>query len=93
MKEAASKLIPTGFISGVEALTALKCRMRISTGSKDLDSVLCGGIETGTITEIFGEGRTGKTQICSMLAVCAQLQREHGGAEGKVIIINSVEGV
>ena len=60
MKEAACKLIPTGFISGVEALTVLKSRLRISTGCKELDSVLGGGVETGTITEIFGESRTGE---------------------------------
>ena len=59
LKEAAIKLIPTGFISGVEALAVLKSRMRITTGSKELDSILGGGVETGTITEIFGEGRTG----------------------------------
>lgn len=33
----------------------------ISTGSKGLDTLLGGGMETGSITEIFGEFRTGKT--------------------------------
>jgi DNA repair protein RAD51 len=44
----------------------------VSTGSKALDALLGGGIETGSITEIFGEFRTGKTQICHMLAVMCQ---------------------
>ena len=35
---------------------------------------LKGGIETGSITEIFGEFRTGKSQLCHMLAVTAQVQ-------------------
>lgn len=32
-------------------------------GSNDLDTLLGGGIETGSLTEIFGEFRTGKTQV------------------------------
>ncbi len=31
-----------------------------------------GGVESGSITEIYGEFRTGKTQICHMLAVTCQ---------------------
>lgn len=33
-----------------------------------------GGIETGSITEIFGEFRTGKTQLCHTMAVTCQVQ-------------------
>lgn len=44
----------------------------ISTGSSDLDSLLGGGVETGAITEIFGEFRTGKTQLCHTLCVTCQ---------------------
>jgi hypothetical protein len=43
-----------------------------------------GGIETQAITEIFGEFRTGKTQICHTLCVSAQLPVSMGGANGKV---------
>lgn len=45
----------------------------LTTGSKDLDKLLGGGIETGSITEIFGEFRTGKTQLCHTLAVTCQV--------------------
>jgi len=41
----------------------------ITSGSKTLDTLLGGGLETGSITEIFGEFRTGKTQICHTLCV------------------------
>lgn len=34
---------------------------------------ISGGIETGSITEIFGEFRTGKTQLCHTLAVTCQV--------------------
>ena len=38
-----------------------------------LNIFLLGGIETGSITEIFGEFRTGKTQLCHTLAVTCQV--------------------
>lgn len=40
---------------------------------KELDKLLGGGVETGSITEIFGEFRTGKTQICHTIAVTCQV--------------------
>jgi RecA/RadA recombinase len=63
--------------------------MRITTGSKDLDTILGGGVETGTITEFFGEFRSGKSQIAAMLCVTSQLGREHGGGAGKVIFLDT----
>ena len=44
---------------------------RISTGSKKLDELLLGGIETHAITEFYGASSTGKTQLCHTLAVIA----------------------
>jgi DNA repair protein RAD51 len=61
----------------------------LSTGSKELDKLLGGGIETGSITEIFGEFRTGKTQICHTLCVTCQLSKEQGGGEGKALYIDT----
>jgi len=61
----------------------------LSTGSKDLDELLGGGIETGSITELFGEFRTGKTQLCHTLCVTCQLPTESGGGEGKALYIDT----
>ena len=61
----------------------------ITTGSSDLDNLLGGGIETGSLTEIFGEFRTGKTQMMHTLAVTSQRPLDHGGAEGRVIYIDT----
>ena len=36
-----------------------KSVIRLSTGSKELDQLLGGGVETQSITEVFGEFRTG----------------------------------
>jgi RecA/RadA recombinase len=34
---------------------------------------MTGGIETGSITEIYGEFRSGKTQLCHTLCVTCQV--------------------
>ncbi len=47
------------------------------------------GIETGSITEVFGEFRTGKTQLCHTLCVTCQMSVTEGGAEGKAIYIDT----
>lgn len=87
--EAAIKLNGGTFITGTEVLHKRKQILRISTGSSKLDELLKGGFESQSITEIYGEFRTGKTQICHTLAVTAQLPRKMGGGEGKVMYIDS----
>jgi len=54
---------------------------KITTGSKALDALLGGGVETKTITEFYGEFGTGKTQLCHQLAVNVQLPLDKGGLE------------
>ena len=57
--------------------------MCLTSGSSEIDKLLEGGIETGSITEVFGEFRTGKTQLCHTLCVTCQMPVSEGGAEGK----------
>lgn len=52
-------------------------------------SLLADGIETGSITEIFGEFRTGKTQLCHQLCVTCQLPLDQGGGEGKALYVDT----
>lgn len=40
-----------------------------AAGSLQFDQLIGGGIESMAITEIFGENRTGKTQICHTMCV------------------------
>lgn len=58
-----NNLVQLGFQTATTRLESLKDLIVISTGSKELDNLLGGGIETGSLTEIFGEFRTGKTQV------------------------------
>lgn len=62
---------------------------RTSTGSRNLDTLLGGGVETNAITEVFGEYGTGKTQICHSLCVMVSQDRAHGGLGGKAIYIDT----
>lgn len=88
LKEAA-KLVKTGFISASNFKDMRSEMISITTGSGELDKLLNGGIESGGITEIFGEFRTGKTQLCHTLAVTSQLGIDQGGASGKCLYIDT----
>mmetsp|Transcript_14548 Transcript_14548/g.19969 ORF Transcript_14548/g.19969 Transcript_14548/m.19969 type:complete len:345 (+) Transcript_14548:22-1056(+) len=85
----ANEIVKIGFQTATSRLTAMKDVIFISTGSRDLDVLLGGGIETGSLTEIFGEFRTGKTQLCHTLCVTAQRTLDQGGAEGRVIYVDT----
>jgi len=87
--EQAAKLVPMGFTTATAFNSARSDIIQISTGSKNLDKLLDGGIETGSITELFGEFRTGKTQLCHQLCVTCQLPFDQGGGEGKALYIDT----
>lgn len=89
IKEAAGKIIQVGFIPATVQLDIRQRVYSLSTGSKQLDSILGGGIMTMSITEVFGEFRCGKTQMSHTLCVTTQLPREMGGGEGKVAYIDT----
>ncbi|MEM5867451.1 MAG: DNA repair and recombination protein RadA, partial [Candidatus Aenigmatarchaeota archaeon] len=71
--EAARELLGCRFITAYEHWEMTKKRLRCTTGSKALDNLLGGGIETQAITELVGQYGSGKTQLCLMLCVTAQL--------------------
>jgi len=83
------KMVPTGFTSATEVHLKRANMIQVTTGSKELDKLLQGGIETGSITELFGEFRTGKSQLCHTLAVTCQLPIDMGGGEGKCLYIDT----
>jgi len=83
------KLVPMGFTTATEFHQKRSEIIQITSGSKEFDKLLQGGIETGSITEIFGEFRTGKTQLCHQLCVTCQLPVDCGGAEGKAMYVDT----
>jgi DNA repair protein RadA len=92
--KARSKLEEIGIIekSFTKATTLYEKRKneeRISTGSKNLDDLFGGGIETRAITEIYGEYGTGKTQICHTLCVVVNLDKPQGGLKSGALYIDT----
>jgi DNA repair protein RadA len=63
--------------------------LRCSTGSKSLDELLLGGIETQAVTEFYGEFGSGKSQICHTLCAMAKQPINEGGLDGGVIYIDT----
>jgi len=89
IQTASFKIVPMGFSTATEIHKQREAVVHLTTGSKELDTLLGGGIETGSITEIFGEFRTGKSQICHTIAVTSQLPCDFGGGEGKVLYVDT----
>lgn len=87
--DAAYKFIGIGFQTATELHRQRQDLIYFTTGCKELDDIMQGGIETGSITEMYGEFRTGKTQLCHTLAVTCQLPLEQGGGEGKCLYIDT----
>jgi len=78
-----------GFYKASAIMNKRERILRLSTGSQNLDKLLQGGVESMAITEVFGEFRTGKTQLSHTLCVTAQLAKEEGGGAGKVAYIDT----
>jgi DNA repair protein RAD51 len=85
----AAQHVPMGFCTATNYHQQRQDMVYITTGASELDKLLGGGIETGSVTEMFGEFRTGKTQLCHTLAVTCQLPVERGGAEGRCLWIDT----
>ena len=86
---AATKVVPLGFTTASMVQAVRQDTIMVTTGASKLDELLGGGFESGSLTEIYGEFRTGKTQLCHTLAVTCQLPLDQGGAEGKAMYIDT----
>lgn len=90
LKDIAKNLAPDmDFKTAADALEDRKSIVLLTTGSVEVDKLLEGGIETGSITEVYGEFRTGKTQLCHTLCITCQMPANNGGAEGKAMYIDT----
>lgn len=84
-----SEVIDKSFITATELYNKRQNIERVSTGSRSLNKLLGGGIETGSITELYGEFGSGKTQICHTTAILVQQKKKEGGLEGKAIYVDT----
>ena len=68
--------INVSFVHADELLKMRQNVLRLTTGSKALDELVGGGLETQAITEFYGEYGSGKSQLCHQLCVDVQLPPE-----------------
>jgi DNA repair protein RadA len=87
--ETARSCINVSFIRADELLKMRQNVLRLTSGSKVVDRLIDGGLETQTITEFYGEYGSGKSQICHQLCVNVQLPPERGGLNGSALYIDS----
>ena len=84
-----SNVLEKEFVTADFVLEKRKSMLRCFTGSKSLDELLLGGIETQAVTEFYGEFGSGKSQICHTLCATASRPRSEKGLEGAVIYIDT----
>ena len=78
-----------GFETGTDRYEQRQEMQKISTNSDSFNELLDGGIETQSLTELYGEFGAGKTQIAHHLAVNVQRPEEEGGLGKGAIYIDT----
>jgi len=89
IQEAARQMVATDFKTAQEYYEKRRTMKKCTTGSRKLDEILGGGIETQALTELIGEFGSGKTQLCLMLSVTTHLPTEQGGLGGNIAFIDT----
>ncbi|QAU13171.1 DNA repair and recombination protein RadA [Halorubrum sp. BOL3-1] len=78
-----------GFETGAAVLERRQEIGKLSWQIDEVDDLLGGGMETQSITEVYGEFGAGKSQVTHQMAVNVQLSEENGGLEGGCIFVDS----
>ncbi|MEM2138055.1 MAG: DNA repair and recombination protein RadA [Candidatus Anstonellaceae archaeon] len=86
---AARDSLEMGYESADQILERRKQIGRITTGSKELDGLIGGGVETMAITECYGKFSSGKSQVGFQLSVNVQKPLEQGGLGGSTLFIDT----
>ena len=85
----ARKVMNIDFETAAEVYKKREMIGKITTGSKNLDTLLGGGIETQAVTEFHGAFGSGKTQVGFQLAINVQKPVEEGGLNAPCVIIDA----
>jgi len=78
-----------GFETGATVLERREQIGKLSWQIDEVDELLGGGLETQSITEVYGEFGSGKSQVTHQMAVNVQLPPEHGGLRGSCIFVDT----
>lgn len=92
----ARKAFAVEFVKGTEIAEMIEKRLTLTTGCTSLDRLMTQlngkvGVPTQSITELYGEFGSGKSQMCHQLCVTAQLPVEEGGFDGAALYIDTEE--
>jgi len=86
---AARGMLDIGFETADKILERKVSALKITTGSKNLDNLLGGGIETQAITETYAAFGGGKSQLAFQLSVNVQLPTDAGGLGRNCLFIDT----
>jgi len=78
-----------GFETGASVLERRQEIGKLSWQIDEVDDLLGSGIETQSITEVYGEFGSGKSQVTHQMAVNVQLLPENGGLDGGCIFVDT----
>ncbi len=78
-----------GFETGSDVLERRKRIGKLEWLIPEIDDMLGGGVETQSITEVYGEFGAGKSQVTHQLAVNVQLPDDVGGLHGRCIFVDT----
>jgi len=87
--EAARKAESIDFETAFDVMERRRDVGYITVGSEAFNELIGGGIETQSLTEVFGEFGSGKSQISHELAVTVQLPSDKGGLDGECVFIDT----
>ncbi len=81
--------ISISFIPANELIKMRENLLRLSSGSKTIDELVGGGLESMTITEFYGQYGVGKSILCHQLCVNVQKPVDQGGLNGGALYIDT----
>jgi DNA repair protein RadA len=81
--------ISLSFVRADELMKMKANVRRLTTGSKTVDGLIGGGLESQTITEFYGEYGVGKSILCHQLAINVQLPVDRGGLDGGALYLDT----
>ena len=85
----ARESISISFIPANELIKIRQNILRLTSGSKSIDELLGGGLESQTISEFYGQYGVGKSILCHQLCVNAQKPIDQGGLNGGALYIDT----
>jgi DNA repair protein RadA len=87
--QAAREALDMGFETAERVMKRRERVGKITTGSKALDDLLGGGVETQSILEAHGAFGSAKSQLAFQLAVNVQLPKERGGLNKNAFFVDT----